>query len=232
MPRFSTNLFVHEVTETHESLAFQDQIALLFNFSQKPSSVLETLVFKVRRQPKDLRAHLNRIFFCYQNALSEPLYAALLDLLIILDDKGRDLSLRLIQGSRSLLNSEQLAALTHIRRPHESKKNVAFSLFTPGLIGSSVLLEVNQMPQEQQDYLTLANDFIEFSQLEEAMSILEAGLEKHPERQDLQLAILQLYKATDNRDRFKNQFEMISGSGVSLVNNWQLLADFFNGNGL
>lgn len=229
MPRFSTSLFVGDSTDSEVPSAFQDHEAMWFNFSQTQFSIHETLIYKVRRQPKNLMAHLRRIFFCYQNALSEPLYAALLDLLIVLKGKGRDLSRRLIQGSRSRLDSEQLAALNNAHRLREPEKSVRFSLFTTELVGSPELLEVNQTEQEQQqDYLALANDFIEFSQLEEAMSILESGVEKHPDKQDLQTTLLQLYKATHNRDRFQNQYETLHRLGVSLVDEWQLLVEFFN----
>jgi hypothetical protein len=229
MPRFSTNLFVDNTTDPVNSPAFHDHVALQFNVSATQSSILEALVFKVRRRPKNLLAHLRRIYFCFQNALSEPLYAALLDLLIVLDDKGLDLSQRLIQGSRSQLDSAQWALLNNFKKSPQQAKSVRLSLFTLGLIGSPVLLDVKQKVQEQQDYLTLANDFIEFSQLEEAMMILETGLAKQPARQDLQTAVLQLYKATHNQDRFQNQYEMLSGTGVSLVEDWQLVADFFSG---
>lgn len=222
-------MFVDDTTDPVNSPAFHDHVALQFNVSATQFSILEALVFKVRRQPKNLLAHLRRIYFCYQNALSEPLYAALLDLLIVLGDKGLDLSQRLIQGSRTQLDSAQWALLNCLRKSPKQAKSVRLSLFTLGLIGSPVPLEVKQKVHEQQDYLTLANDFIEFSQLEEAMMILETGLAKQPARQDLQTAVLQLYKATHNHDRFQNQYEMLSGSGVSLVEDWQLVADFFSG---
>lgn len=229
MPRFSTNLFVDDTTVPVNSPAFHDHVALQFNVSATQLSILEALVFQVRRRPKNLLAHLRRIYFCFQNALSEPLYAALLDLLIVLDDKGLDLSQRLIQGSRTQLDSTQLALLNNPKKSSQQAKSVRFSLFTLGLIGSPVLLDVKQKVQEQQDYLTLANDFIEFSQLEEAMMVLETGLAKQPARQDLQTAVLQLYKARHNQDRFQNQYEALSGSGVTLVEDWQLVAEFFSG---
>ena len=91
------------------------------------------------------------------------------------------------------------------------------------------LTEVLQTVEGQHDYLKLANDFIEFSQLDDAMSILEQGLDDHPERKDLQAALLELYKSTDRRERFNNRYEMIKTLSVLLIDDWQILADFFDG---
>lgn len=233
MPEYFQHLFVGESTKSFESDAMLGRPSL-FTLSQTSTdtSVYEVLVFKVRRQPKDLLAHWRRIYFCYQNALPEQLYAALLDLLLILNNKGRAFSQRLILGSRSLLDLAQLSALKKAYVSLQQVQGNRFSLFTSGLIGSTVLLEISEKMQEQHDYLLLANDFIEFSQLEEAMTVLEAGLEKYPARQDLQAAVLQLYKSTGNQARFQNQYEMLARSGVALIKDWQVLASFFTGKAL
>lgn len=233
MPEYFQNVFAGGSTKSFASDAMLDR-PTLFNLSQASAetSIYEALVFKVRRQPKDLLAHWRRIYFCYQNALPDQLYAALLDLLLILNNKGRSFSQRLILGSRSLLDFAQLSSLKKAYVSLQQVQGNRFSLFTSGLIGSPVLLEISEKMQEQLDYLLLANDFIEYSQLEEAMTVLEAGLEKYPARQDLQAAVLQLYKSTRNQTRFQNQYEMLARSGVALIKDWQVLASFFTGKAL
>ncbi|MCQ8102642.1 hypothetical protein NP590_00885 [Methylomonas sp. SURF-2] len=181
------------------------------------------------RKPKDLLAHLRRIYFCYQNALPEPLFAALLDLLIVLDQKGRDLSLRLLWGSRSLLNEEQQACLKNLVQGRQDMRGSRFSVFTKGVVGVSSLLETKRQVQSQHDYLGLAADFIEYSQLEEAMDILEQGLEQTPDRQDFQALLLELYKSTESSERFQKQYDWMLESGEPLIDQWQQLAVFFNG---
>ena len=229
MPRFYTNLFV-ESTNNQQVQAFWDSEPMLFAHEFPPVElVLSTLTFKVSRKPKDLMAHLRRIYFCYRNQLSESLYAALLDFLIILDCKGRRISERLIQGSRSQLDFAQISAL---KRAVDYPQDVAgnrYSLFTSGAVGTAKLVEIGQKGQTQYDYLKLADDFVEFSQLEEAMSILEQGLNKHPERSDLQEALLDLYRSTNSHERFNNQYQAIKAAGAPLIAGWQALADFFDG---
>lgn len=231
MPRFSENLFMSVLADSTASHAFIDDEVIPFSVNLSPAiSILDTLVLRVARKPKDLLAHLRRIYFCYHNALPESLYAALLDLLIILDQKGKDLSRRLILGSRSMLDAEQLAFLISVIQGPQPVKGNRFSLFTKGLVGVSQLIEVDQQPAElQYDYLGLAYDFIEYSQLEEAMAILEQGLEKSPDRQDLQTLLLELYKSTQNNERFQHCYDRMIKFGKPLINEWALLAVFFNG---
>lgn len=230
MPRYSKNLFVDQSANPIALQAFGDDEIMPFNANLSPDmSILNTLVLRVSRKPNDLLAHLRRIYFCYQNALPEPLYAALLDILIVLDQKGKDLSRRLFWGSRSILDAEQQAFLESVIQGGQAIQGNRFSMFTKGLVGVPILLKVGQQVQVQHDYLGLAADFIEYSQLEEAMTILEQGLEQTPDRQDFQALLLELYKSTQSSDRFKNYYARIRESGESLIDEWQQLAVFFNG---
>lgn len=230
MARFSKNLFVGASIDPITSLVFSDDETMLYNANlSSATSILNTLVLKVSRKPKDLMAHVRRIYFCYQNAMQEPLYAALLDLLIVLDQKGQILSQRLILGCRPMLDAEQFTILKSLSLGDQQMQSNHFSLFTKGLVGKSQLLEVNQLAQVQHDYMGLARDFIEYSQLEEAMTLLEQGLEESPGRQDLQALLLELYQSTQSRDRFQKYYDWIIKSGAPIIHEWQQLAVFFNG---
>ena len=227
MPRFSSNMFVSTTVEPELPRPFQDRAGMIFDL-QFATPDLNALVLKVSRNPKDLLAHLRRIYFCFENALSEPLYAALLDLLIVLDDKGHDLRRRLLAGCRSQLDDQQLLALNVVCHGLQNIQGNQFSLFTKGLIGKSQLLNVGKPVQAQQDALILAKDFIEYSQLEQAMSTLEQAMEIEPDREDIQLLLLELYQSTRSVERFQNQFHAITQRGASKIQAWQALTDVFN----
>lgn len=232
MARFSTNLFVTTATGAVTSRAFNDDEAMAYETGlSSTASVLHTLVLRVARKPNDLLAHIRRIYFCYQNAMREPLYAALLDLLLVLDQKGQRLSRRVISGCRAMLDAEQFAILKDISLGTRHAQGNRFSLFDKGMVGHSKLLEVNLVPLVQHDYMALARDFIEYSQLEEAMTILEQGLEESPGRQDLQALLLELYQSTRSTGRFQNRYDWIMESGAPILNEWQQLAVVFNGKG-
>lgn len=231
MSRFSSKLFLDDPSEPLRINDFwEDDLPLFTDDQQALNSTLKIITFKVSRKPNNLLAHLRRIYFCYQHHLSEPLYAALLDFLIVLNGKGHAICQRLIEGSRAELDSAQLAAIKNaIRFPLQATGN-RYSVFTKGMLGTARLVEVRRHGQKQHDYLALANDFIEFSQLEEAMTTLESGLSVDPSREDLQLALLELYKSTKSRDRFHRQYQSLRQIGATLVEGWRLLADYFDGN--
>jgi hypothetical protein len=230
MVEFYAKLLVDDLAANAKPSTFWDYEVLFFNpHRQEAEAVLSALSFKVIRKPRDLLAHWQRIYFCYQQALSEPLYAALLDLLIILNNKGKLFSQRMIHGSRSQLDSAQLSKLSQTSLNLLTVIGNRYSLFTTGLIGKSELLVTTQFEQEQHDYLALAEDFIEYSQIEEAMKILELGLTRNPARQDLQALLLEIYQMTRDSERFKLQYQSIRATGVPLIDEWQLLADSFEG---
>ncbi|WP_026600214.1 type IV pilus assembly protein FimV [Methylomonas sp. 11b] len=189
--------------------------------------VLTSIVFKISRNPKDLLAHLRRIYICYDRHLSEQLYAALLDLVIILDGKGTSISRRMIQASQARLHGQQCQDLlkTDAKEPQGNR----YSLFSKGMLGSRELVRSRQQTEAQHDYLALANDFIEYSQLEQAMDVLETGITLQHDRPDLQLALLELYKSTKNRERFQINRQRFSDSAIVLDAEWRELANYFEG---
>jgi hypothetical protein len=190
---------------------------------------LRDLVFKVRRNPNNLLAHLRRIYFCFQQSLSFQLYAALLDFLIVLQGKGQALSHRMINSCRSHLDPQQVLELAMAVKNPQTLSGNRFSLFTNGLLGKCELIAYQHDTEEKLDVLALANDFIEYSQLDEAMDTLEIGIAQHPERQDLQEALLELYISTDSSQRFQKFYTAYSTADMQLIDKWRLTAASFAG---
>lgn len=232
MPQFFSRLVVDNNQDefSPEPSFWHDHELAVFNYNlSDEGQALNALVFKVRRNPKNLLAHLRRIYFCHQNRLSSQLYAALLDFLIVLQGKGQAICRRMIAGSRSQLNSQELLTLRKAVNDDHARLGNRFSLFTSGLVGKSELVEYRHQSEEQHDFLALANDYIEYSQLDQAMEILETGINLSPDRQDLQEALLELYKSTGNEARFQTLHQSLAASGIPLVDGWRLTAIFFEG---
>lgn len=233
MPRFVSNLFVDGPIGPAATTLFLDEEVRQFNdAATSPETIITPLALKVRTKPRDLVAHLRRIYCCYEAALSDQLYAALLDLLWVLDGRGRALSQRVIRGSGPRLAKAQLRKLEKVEGNPCSLRGNRYSLFTTGLIGSPLLIEVKPQSQAPQDWLTLAEDFIQYSQLDQAMTTLEEGLQQTPERQDLQQTLLELYRSTANGSRFRICHDQLRQTGVPLLPGWQDLAATFAGMGL
>lgn len=50
---------------------------------------LEKLVFLISKRPKCLVNHVQRIHYCFQQNLNKQLFAAIVDLLVILNQQGQ-----------------------------------------------------------------------------------------------------------------------------------------------
>lgn len=231
MPQFFSQVMVgsEQVSTAQKSSLWLDEDLVFDAESADEDQALNALIFKVRRNPKDLKAHLRRIYFCYQKRLASQLYAALLDFLIVLRGKGRAISRRMIVGSHTFLDEQQILSLKRAANVNSAEAGNRFSLFTSGLVGKCELVEIRHQDQQNHDYLVLANDFIEYSQLDQAMDVLETGVTANPERHDLQEALLELYQSTRNKTRFDTFYRNCLAADLTLVDDWRTMAKFFEG---
>ncbi|TPQ26028.1 FimV family protein [Methylomonas koyamae] len=199
-----------------------------FGCESSAESALRVLSVKVRRNPLDLLAHLRRIHFCFRNRLPAALYGALLDLLLVLEGKGEALARRLLNACRSGLDKRHCHILFELGRHDPQQIGNRYSLFTGGLQGrSKLVLQIEAPIAPSHDPLTLASDFIEYSQLDQAMDVLESAVGVDPERTELQRALLELYRSTGSRERFEHARRSFAELAIPLADDWQALADIF-----
>jgi hypothetical protein len=73
--------------------------------------------------------------------MNDPLYAALVDLLVVLDGSGKQLSTRMITHTRPLLSKQQYETLTCFLETQNTNKLIEnkFTVLTQGLVGVSNL---------------------------------------------------------------------------------------------
>ena len=195
---------------------------------------LERLIFQVSMKPHSLIAHVERVYFCFLNYLNEQLFAALIDLQIILQKRGLALSKRMIHGSKSRLTESQFQTLNlHLSSDHASVATLPcsrYSLFTKGLHSVAELVQVTEERNKSDlDPLRIARDFVEFSQLKDAISVLEQALLVQPERVELHHELLSLYRSTREQTCFSRTYRHLSQKNVILPKEWMELQEFFKG---
>ncbi|WP_305908303.1 hypothetical protein Q9L42_011255 [Methylomarinum sp. Ch1-1] len=190
---------------------------------------IENLVYRVVQKPKNLLLHMQRIFACYRQRRSEQLYAALADLLTLLSGGGKNLAYRVIKGTARGMDREQLANLQRYFQGGHRLPGNGFSILTEGQVGDPQIIEKTAAVTIEHDYLALAHDYIEYSQLDEAMDVLEQGVNEAPFREDLQEQLLELYRLTDNQARFKSMYASVSQSRHDMIPAWNSLEHYFNG---
>jgi hypothetical protein len=206
---------------------------------------LTYLMGLIQAKPMNLTAHMQRIYSCYFDNASDPLYAALLDLLIVLNNQGSEISNRMIKGSISKLTDHQKTLLKTAMTGQVSDLSLmagnGYSLFTKGLIGTVKLIETTgaekievaqnfepqpqPTPQQQpltqpqhSDPLLLAEYAAEYSEEgDDAMSILENAIIKNPSRFGLHESLLDLYKSTANENRFQKMHTYLKTLADALI---------------
>lgn len=212
---------------------------LFFNLSvQEPVRYLAELVLEIQQHPKNLTAHIERIVICYRENLIEPLYAALLDFLIVLNQRGSAISRRMVGGALSKLTDRQrallLAAINKEINDVSLIEGNSFSIFCRGLSGTLAMIEkLSKKEFTDSDSLKLAQDAVEYSQLDEAMLILENAIYEQPHKVELHEFLLELYKSTLNRARFEATFARLLAMesvlvGYSLQQSWSQLEVYFD----
>ncbi len=188
----------------------------------------QQILYAILRKPEQLIFHIRRIHTSYRAGFSEHLYAALIDLLLILDGKGKDLSVRMVLSTRSLLEKQQLTQLiNYLKHQNSALPTHVFSLLSKGLIGTSALLTKNTGVDKTHDPLQIALDYIEYSDLDAAKETLESAVLEFPERQDIQIELLELYKVTKNIQAFTEMHKQLMEKDFNLSLKWQELVDYF-----
>jgi hypothetical protein len=205
----------------------------LDGFDFPPEQILDCLIFEIIKKPTALAAHLQRIYFCYQSNLTESLFAALVDFLIILEGKGRELGARLIKGAKPKLSPQEytllVQALSMTADEVKFLQGNRFSLFSKGLIGTAVLIIKEEAKQQtEHDPLDIARDFIAYSQLDAAMDILEKAIFAAPQRYELHDDLLELYRVTQSFERFNKMYDALTEQTRTIPANWEELKGFFN----
>lgn len=192
---------------------------------------LERLVFRVSRNPKYLKGHLERIYYCFENQLDLQLFGALADLVIVLGENGGPLCRRMINGSRSRLTQENYQALiAKIENKNSNPDEFLFnrySVFTKGVLATPFLITSTAKDRYDHDPLSLAKSYIEVSQLDDAIEILEQAIQESPNRMELHDELMPLYRQTRNSIRFKKFFQELKRHNITLPPSWNELHEYF-----
>lgn len=161
---------------------------------------LEKLVFLIAKKPKCLINHVQRIYYCFQENLGEQLYAALVDLLIILNKQGQAISWRMVLGTKSQLTAEQFQELKGYLKGNQVStsrlKGNQYSVFSKGLVAVNKMIQQIENEVKEDDPLMIALDYIEYSQMDEAKAVLQEAILLQPEKMALHQELFDLYKLT------------------------------------
>jgi Tfp pilus assembly protein FimV len=191
---------------------------------------------RIAAEPSNLFKHVQRIALEHQLNRPEPLYAALLDLFIVLGSGGYALRRRMTESTRNRLLPNQYARLVHclqsgLALDAEAVPSLRATLFGLGM-GEAVPLvgmeEIVDADADARDPLIEARECIEYSQIDQARQILERAVAAQPQRADLQWELLELYRAQRDAGHFRKLYPAFTTDANPLAEDWRATARFLN----
>jgi hypothetical protein len=209
---------------------FLVQNSLQFHFNDTSDEVLNLLTFAVRKKPKDLMAHMQRIMICYEHKEEAQLYAAVADFFMVLKGAGLAIKQRILTGVRSKLSADsQQNLLAAINDSHLVVGNT-YCVLTSGIENDSemVLTPVESKVDLVHDPLQIARDYIEYSQLEQAQKVLEEAVLSDPQQIEIHNDLLELYRLTNNNDGFNEVYAALSDVHHPMKAQWNDLKAYFD----
>lgn len=198
------------------------------------TSVEDFFAHQVARQPKDLLSHVQRINLFLQQQDGSRAYGALLDLFIVLGEKGVELRRRMLALAEPLLSESQRNALAERLKIGLSALDAVpiapESVLSKGIRGSTRLVHrPGEGAAEYLDPLEEARSCLEYGQVDQARSLLEEAVLREPWRSELQGDLLEIYRRARDEVGFGAMFKMLEEAGISLSEQWHETAHFFFG---
>ncbi len=190
------------------------QTGLQLELSGLDEEIAEYLAHHVVRQPGDLRAHLQRIHFHLGRGEVENSCGALLDLFIVLGDKGRSLRELMLRKAEQQMDRPLLKELRKTLdqglRAADPIPVTGASMLSKGLSGIRQLV----MPEGSgsggaRDPLLDAREYLEYGQVDQARTTLEEAILMEPWRSELHDDLLEIYRYTRDRDGFLAMWERL-----------------------
>lgn len=209
-------------------LSFVVASPIKLNLTEKHRDILEYLLYQIARNPKNLIAHTQRIFFCYRENLPDQLAAALVDLMIALGGRGAALKRRMLLGVKAKLDDGQWRLVQDSIQPGKPLPVIPFSLLTTGAIGNIQMVKQSAAAQSgRPDALALALDYINYSQLDEAKTVLESAILEEIGAEDLQLELVALYRSTQDVAGYWRMVGLLAEFGNPHQHLWDELRSSF-----
>ncbi len=191
------------------------------------------LTRQVSHQPNILSYHVCRIQVAITQG-EEAVYAALIDLIWVLGNKGRPLQKRLILAARKWLSHEKYELLSNHLTGRLSLRSLPFScrcVIHDGAWGDVEWRPGNQ-PQEpgDVDWVQAAQDCLGMGQIDQAREMLESQLAQTPGHLQAAQTLLEIYKATKDTAMFLRVYKRLETHG-SLDSDWQEAFNELTGEG-
>ncbi len=220
----------------HINLALLEPVFLFGNTLLSLANIKSTEKFvdfmaqQTVRNPADLQHHLNRIDLYLQRENTEGLYGALMDLFIVLQDKGQPLRKRMLKKYYTQLDPEHRSILSARLAGKISEDDqipfVKESMLSNGRTGMIRLLvkQSHVRDVKNRDAVEDARDLIDSGQVGKAQVLLKKVLLINPQREDVGQELMTIYRHSHNYQAVKKILQSTKNLPLALRPQWEDLA--------
>lgn len=223
------------VSSIEPAFILPDESCLQISIDNNNEKARDFLIYAVARHPGDLRRHVQRINLNIKSVDPDGLYGALLDLFIILKERGRSLRERMFKLSKPILDEDRYQFLFQYLDRNITAIDVVpptrSSLFSKGIVGTKQLvLKLDNRAEPERDPLEEADAYLEYGQVDEAQQVLEKAILQNPSRKALYDDLIGIYRRTDARQSFLMMQEQLNTNLALVPDSWHQLEEYFAGN--
>ncbi|MCF6322890.1 MAG: hypothetical protein L3J89_00965 [Gammaproteobacteria bacterium] len=184
------------------------------------------LSHQISRMPQDLTSHAQRISLYLREGDTENTYAALLDLFLVLGNKGLPLRKRLLQQAVSVITAENYGFLSStLPTALVITCNTPLSHLSALSLGRTSEKKIirktsDEQSQKKESPLLIVRDLLNSGQISQAQSILESALLTEPDNDDISDELLQIYRHTHDRSGCIQMLKKLSSSPLAGREKW------------
>ena len=186
---------------------------------------------RLRRNPRDLLSHVQRILLHRAQKKPDQTYGALLDLFLVLGSRGQALRKNILKRCRKLLAEKHYRFLKdHLETGLYKdfiRDSVNYSFLSPGTTGNPAIVANNKTQQSDWEAILLARHYLAKNNILAAQRLLKLVLQTDPGNAVICRELLSLYRLHNLPEAFFETYYSLLGRQLALPENWRAAEQFF-----
>ncbi len=196
---------------------------------KKQIAYADYLARKIKRNPRDLLFHVQRIYLNYVLGNEEAYFGALIDLFIVLGPKALDLKKSVLRPTYRLLTTEHKKYIKeHLKTGVDAAELIPTreSRLSRGL-SSTTNIVTGEPAEAKLSPLATARKKLAVGETEAARTILENALEQDPGDLEIAYELLEIYRTHSLQQEFRAMTTRLAGKSLAARKEWNETEDFF-----
>jgi len=188
------------------------------------------LAHKITRSQADLQSHTQRIFHFIEIKETKAIYSALVDLFLVLGNRGLSLRKRILINAHTLLTDHEFDSLKKsLSLGLQSESQIPLghqSLLTKGHF-QPFIQKIDPKSSTSSNAIDEARSYVEFGQLDHAVATLKDAILANPRQLALHNDLLEILHKTADKESFTSFYEQLLSNKITLPPLWKKMAEEF-----